>query len=75
MNILLTLRILGALLLFLSAALLLPIPFSLYYGDGAAYAFLLSAVVTFGVGIALFKGCRSQRDLSLRDGFAIVSFS
>lgn len=75
MNILLTLRILGALLLFLSAALLLPIPFSLFYADGASYAFLLSAIVTFVVGLALFKGCRSQRDLSLRDGFAIVSFS
>lgn len=75
MNILLTLRILGALLLFLSAALLLPIPFALYFDDAAYGAFLLSAVVTFVAGLALFKGCRSQRDLSLRDGFAIVTFS
>jgi trk system potassium uptake protein TrkH len=75
MNILLTLRILGALLLFLSAALLLPVPFALYYDDGAYSAFLLSAIVTFAAGFLLFKGCRSQRDLSLRDGFAIVSFS
>jgi trk system potassium uptake protein TrkH len=75
MNILLTLRILGALLLFLSAALLLPIPFALYYDDGASQAFLLSAVVTLVAGLSLFKGCRSQRDLSLRDGFAIVTFS
>ncbi|MBE0501478.1 MAG: TrkH family potassium uptake protein [Desulfuromonadales bacterium] len=75
MNIVLTLRILGALLLFLSAALLLPIPFALYYNDGSTSSFLFAAGITFVVGFLLFKGCRSQRELSLRDGFAIVSFS
>ncbi len=45
MNIVLTLRILGALLLFLAAALLVPLPFSLYFSDGAAGAFLLAAAV------------------------------
>jgi len=73
-NIRLTLRILGALLLFLSAALLLPIPFSLYYNDGALPALLLASGVTLAVGLALFYFCRSQRELSLRDGFAIVTF-
>jgi len=75
MNIQLTLRILGALLLFLSVALLLPVPFALYYNDGAYPSFLLSALVTFAAGFALFMGCRSERELSLRDGFAIVTFS
>ena len=74
MNIQLTLRILGALLLFLAAALLFPIPFALYFHDGAATAFLWSAGISFLVGLTLFRLCRSERDLSIREGFAIVSF-
>ena len=74
MNVLLTLRVLGALLLFLAAALLVPIPFSLYYQDGAAWSFVASALVCLALGLALFRGCRSNKELSLRDGFAIVTF-
>lgn len=74
MNILLTLRILGALLLFLAAALLIPIPFGLYFADGAAGAFLLSAAISGVVGALLLKTCRSDRELSVREGFAIVTF-
>jgi len=74
MNILLTLRILGALLLFLSAALLLPIPFSLWYNDGALPALLLSSGISLLTGLLLFRFCRTHRELSLRDGFAIVTF-
>ena len=65
MNIQLTLRILGALLLFLSAALLFPIPFALYFYDGAATTFLWSAGITFLSGLILFQLCRSYRDLSV----------
>lgn len=74
MNVLLTLRVLGALLLFLAAALLLPIPFSLYYHDGAAWSFVLSAGICLTLGIGLFRGCRTTKELSLREGFAIVTF-
>jgi len=74
MNVLLTLRILGALLVFLAAALLTPIPFSLYFADGAAGAFLLAALVSFVAGSTLFWKCRSKRELSVREGFAIVTF-
>lgn len=74
MNRTLTLRILGALLLFLAVALLLPIPFSLFYGDGATFSFLLSSLVSLLVGAALFFGCRSQTDMSVREGFAVVTF-
>lgn len=74
MNILLTLRILGALLLFLAAALLVPVPFSLYFADGAARAFILSAIVSTAAGLALFKGCKSRKELSVREGFAVVTF-
>lgn len=74
MNLVLTLRILGALLLFLAATLLTPLPFSLYYGDGAWSAFIQSAVICAVVGALLFFACRSSRDLSLREGFAVVTF-
>jgi trk system potassium uptake protein TrkH len=74
MNITLTLRILGALLLFLAIALLFPVPFSLVYGDGAASSFILSAVISAGCGGILFKSFHSETDLSVREGFAVVSF-
>ncbi len=74
MNALTTLRILGALLLFLAAALLVPLPFALFYRDGAAGAFLLAAAVTLATGAGLFKACRQSDDLSVREGFAVVTF-
>lgn len=74
MNLILTLRILGALLLFLAATLLTPLVFSLYYNDGAWSAFLLSALISACVGGFLYTFCRSSKDLSLREGFAVVTF-
>ena len=74
MNIALTLRLLGALLLFLAAALLVPLPFSLYYSDGAAAAFVQAAAVSAVVGGLCLKFCRSSKELSLREGFAVVTF-
>ncbi len=74
MNITLTLRILGALLIFLAGALLLPIPFSLFYGDGAAMAFIFSALISLVVGGGLFTGCISSKEMSVREGFAVVTF-
>ncbi len=73
MNLLLTFRLLGGLLLFLSASLLLPLPFSWYYADGAWSSFVLSALVCAGTGAGLFLGCRSSKEMSLREGFAIVA--
>ncbi|MDW7645028.1 MAG: TrkH family potassium uptake protein [Desulfuromonadales bacterium] len=74
MNVLLTFRILGAMLLFLSAAILVPIPFSFYFADGAAAAFGLASLVTLASGLAMFFGCRSEKELSVREGFAVVTF-
>jgi len=74
MNITLTLRILGALLLFLAIALLFPVPFSWFYSDGAASSFLLAAAISAICGGLLFSGFRSETDLSVREGFAVVTF-
>ena len=74
MNLILTLRILGALLLYLGGTLLVPLPISLYYHDGAWQSFIYSALTCFSVGGILFCGCQSQKELSVREGFAIVTF-
>ncbi len=74
MNITLTLRVLGALLLFLAIALLLPLPFSWFYGDGVAPAFLLSAAIAAICGGWLYRSFRSDKDLTVREGFAVVTF-
>ena len=75
MNYRLTLHVLGGLLLFLGAALLVPIPFSLLYGDGQWLAFLLSAVVTAATGGLLFTRFRRRDEVTLREGFAVVTFT
>lgn len=74
MNLILTLRILGALLLYLGGTLLVPVPFSLFYQDGVWPAFIYSSLVCFSVGGILFNSCQSPKDLSVREGFAVVTF-
>lgn len=75
MNFRLTLHVLGGLLLFLGAALLAPIPFSLYYRDGQVVTFLVSAAVTALVGYGLMRRFQSRAEVTLREGFAIVTFT
>ena len=64
----------GMLLMFLSVAMLLPIPFSLYYKESDWVAFLISAAVTLVVGATLFLTTRYGRDLRTKEGFAVVTF-
>ncbi len=73
MHIKLVVHVLGLLLIFLSTVMLLPIPFSLYYGDGVHIYFIISALITFLVGFAAFKLTRLDWDVSAREGFAIVT--
>ena len=75
MNVRLTLHVLGGLLLFLGAALLTPIPFSLYYRDGQVLTFLVSAAVTAITGYCLLRRFKSSSEVTLREGFAIVTFT
>lgn len=80
MNLRLTLRIQGGLLIFLAAMLLTPLPFSLAYPraeiwhDGAFWAFLLTALIVLAVGWALHRLFRVQGEMTYREGFAIVTF-
>ena len=74
MNGILVLRILGGLSLFLGGTLLLPLPFSLYYEDGVWSTFLLSAAICLAFGSVLMRTCRNKGEISVRDGFAVVTF-
>ena len=67
-------HILGLLLVFLALAMLLPVPFSYYYGEGDLPAFLISAAITLITGITAYKTTHLDQDLQPREGFAIVTF-
>ncbi|MDH3214659.1 MAG: TrkH family potassium uptake protein [Candidatus Krumholzibacteria bacterium] len=68
-------HILGFLLMFLGIAMLLPIPFSLYYGDADYMALLISAGVTLVLGYSAFVTTDLDRELRAKEGFAIVAFA
>lgn len=74
MNLTLTFRMLGALLLFLGGSLFVPLPFSFYYDDGVWRAFFYASIICFIVGGLLFRFCKSPSELSVREGFAVVTF-
>ncbi|MBF0646467.1 TrkH family potassium uptake protein, partial [Desulfuromonas acetoxidans] len=64
MSILFVFHILGALLTCLALTLLLPIPFSYYYHDGSATAFIWAASICLAVGMALMKLFKNKKELS-----------
>lgn len=66
-------NIICLLLMFLAAAMLLPIGFSLYYHDADYISLLVSALITFGIGVAGFRFSRFERDLRPKEGFAVVT--
>ncbi len=76
MNIRFLFYISGVLLVCLAGTLLIPILFSFYFKDGAAGAFALSAIITGGTGAILLFTCKTIKDeLSVREGFAVVTFT
>jgi trk system potassium uptake protein TrkH len=67
------LRILGLLLIFLGGAMLLPLPFSFYYGDGDYVALLISSGISLTFGMLAFLQSPKKRDLRPKEGFAVVT--
>ncbi|MBD3160870.1 MAG: TrkH family potassium uptake protein, partial [Candidatus Eisenbacteria bacterium] len=53
--------------------MLLPLPFSLYYGGGDHNAFLISAGITIVVGFIAFRSTKLSGEVRAREGFAIVT--
>lgn len=66
-------RILGILLMLFSLTMLPPVIVSLWYGDGAASAFVIAFALTFMAGAVSWVLVKDQtRELRLRDGFMVV---
>ena len=64
------LHILGLLLLFNAAAMLVASMASLFLDDGATSGLLLSTGITFGVGLTLMLlTLRQKREIKKRDGY------
>lgn len=81
MNVRLTLRVLGGLLMCLGGALLLPLPCAIAFRppgrlfDGGFYALLIAAVVTAAAGYALFRRMPDKGEITHREAFGIVTFA
>ncbi len=67
---------LGALLFFLGVALLLPMFVAIGYGEASWWSFLVTAVLSMGIGAASWRSLRSSpEDLRIREGFVIVALA
>lgn len=73
MNGKLLVHILSALVIFLGLSLLVPFGFSLYYKDVGTGIFLVPAILSLVFGFILFKLTKTKNELSLREGFAVVT--
>ncbi|MCB1049047.1 MAG: TrkH family potassium uptake protein [Acidobacteria bacterium] len=72
------LSILGAVIFFVGASMLIPMAVGLYFADGSASSLGLSALISMMLGAGLFLTLPRKRrgyDLGLKDGFGIVGFS
>lgn len=66
-------RILGLLLMVFSSTLLPPAVVSLWYDDGAFYAFITAFFITLGIGVVCWAPVRHyKREMRMRDGFIVV---
>jgi len=75
MNLRLTLRIQGGLLLFLAVMLLVPLPFSFWFRDGAWPWFVISALLSAAIGLLFLRIFPTREELTIREGFGVVTFA
>ena len=68
-------HIVSIILIALSATLAVTAAVAGYYGDGDMLAFVGTAVGTAAVGLLGFRSTSLQRDLSIREGYAVVSLA
>lgn len=77
MNLKLVFYTLGNLLIFLAAAMLVPLLIALYYrsanGESDLGAFIFAFVMTLAVGVLLRLTTKSKQELGNKEGFAIVA--
>ena len=75
MNIRLITRIVGIITLFLGLAMLLPIPFSLYYNDSDWNGLLISAILALVLGSLSFLIKLENKDLKPKEGAFVVTLA
>lgn len=69
------LNIVAILEVFFGLSMLAPLGVSLIYRDGDALAFLVSTVITVGLGLVTYRLTRLDAEITPREGYAIVSFA
>jgi len=74
MNYFSILHVLGTLLIFIGVTMLAPIGCSLIYQENDLMPLIYATLATIGTGLPLFFAFRSYRDITLKDGFFIVTF-
>ncbi|MCC7572723.1 MAG: TrkH family potassium uptake protein [Candidatus Methanofastidiosum sp.] len=68
-------HVVGYILQLIGVAMLLPIPWGLYYHEEETYLFVICAIITFATGLALNKLLKEENDkLRVVEGIGIVSF-
>lgn len=68
------LKVLSLIILITGISMLLPLPFSFYYGDKDFMALLISSGISISIGLPLFFfTSRIKEDIKIKEGFAIVS--
>lgn len=68
-------NVVGVLLVFLAAAMGVTALVSLLYQDGDTVSFLTAAGITLGAGLILYRVTRFEGDITLRQGYAAVTFA
>ena len=68
-------NVVGLLLGFVGISMLLPAGVGFWYGDGDGPAILLAAAVTIGAGFGAYRSTRFDGELTLREGYGIVTFA
>ena len=75
MNYRVILSILGNVVKYMSALLLIPLLISMYYGDGDAMSFLLTIIIGAPIGYMLSRIKSEKKAIYAKEGFLIVGFA
>jgi trk system potassium uptake protein len=68
-------HVVSLILLALAAAMALAAGVAAVYGDGDTAPLIVSSLLTLGVGLMGYSVSEISRDLSIREGYAVVAFS
>jgi trk system potassium uptake protein TrkH len=68
-------NVVGLLLVFVGLSMLLPAGVGFWFGDGDGPALVVAAIITTGAGLAAYRFTRFDGELTLREGYGIVTFA